>query len=82
MDQRHDSEPMHIMLNSGCRTILIKSVRTFVAVMWGAIKPLANIKRTNVYKCYLIGLSIGELKKGTKVKKLESYSSSRKLFSL
>ena len=32
------------MLNSGCRTILTRSVRTFVAVMWGAIKPLANIK--------------------------------------
>ena len=32
------------MLNLGCRTILIRSVRTFVAVMWGAIKPLANIK--------------------------------------
>ena len=30
------------MLNSGCQTILIKSVRTFVAVMWGAIKPLAK----------------------------------------
>ena len=42
--------------------------------MWGAIKPLANIKRTKVYGCYLIGLSSGELKKrkkteqGTKVK--------------
>ena len=22
IDQRHDSEPMHIMLNSGCRTVL------------------------------------------------------------
>ena len=32
------------MLNSRCRTILTRSVRTFVAVMWGAIKPLANIK--------------------------------------
>ena len=32
IDQRHDLDPMHIMLNSGCRTILIKSVQTFVAV--------------------------------------------------
>ena len=41
------------------------------------MKPLANIKHTKVYGCYLIGLSTGELKrkkkkkenrKGTKVK--------------
>ena len=51
------------MLNSGCRTILIKSVQTYVAVMWGAMKPLANNKRTKVYNCYLIGLSMGQLKK-------------------
>ena len=54
---------MHIMLNSGCRTILIKSVQTFVAVMWGVMNPLANIKGTKVYECYVIGLSTGELKK-------------------
>ena len=59
------------MLNSGCRTILIKSVRTFVAVMWGAMKPLANIKRTKVYGCYLIGLSTGELKKRKKTEKVQ-----------
>ena len=60
------------MLNSGCQTILIKSVLSFVAVMWGAMKPLASIERTKVYGCYLLGLSTGELKKenrkGTKVK--------------
>ena len=55
--------------------------------MWGAMKPLADIKHTKVYRCYLNGLSIGELKKERKQKryagkKLESYSSSRKLFSL
>ena len=56
--------------------------------MWGAMKPLANIKRTKVYGCYLIGLSTGELKKRNKkenrkgTKKLESSSSSGKLFSL
>ena len=72
-DQRHDSKPMHIMLNSGCRTVLIKSVRTFVAIMWGAMKPLSNIKRTKVYRCYLIGLSTGELKrkKGKKTEKVQ-----------
>ena len=59
------------MLNSECRTILIKSVCTFVAVMLGAMEPLANIKRTNVYKCYLIGLSIGELKKRKKTEKVQ-----------
>ena len=32
------------MLNLGCRTILIKSVRTFVAIVWGAMQPLANMK--------------------------------------
>ena len=31
--------------------------------MWGAMKPLANIKRTKVSRCYLIGLSTGELKR-------------------
>ena len=41
----------------------IKSVRTFVAVVRGAMKPLANIKRTKVYGCYLMGLSTGNLKK-------------------
>ena len=63
IDQRHDSEPMHIMINLRCRTILIKSVWTFVAAMWGAMKTLANITRTKVYGCYLMGLSIGNLKK-------------------
>ena len=63
------------MLNLGCQTILIKSVRTFVVVMWGAMKPRENIKRTKVYGCYLIGLSTRELRekekenrKGAKVK--------------
>ena len=65
---------MHIVLNLGCRTILIKGVRTFVVVVLGAMKPLANIKLTQVYGCYPIGLSTGELnkekenRKGTKVK--------------
>ena len=42
--------------------------------MWGAMKPLASVERTKVYRCYLIGLSTGELRKrkenrkGTKVK--------------
>ena len=46
------------------------------------MKPLANIKCTEVYGCYLIGLSTGELRekrerkqKRCKGKKLESYSS-------
>ena len=59
------------MLNSGCRTILIKSVRTFVVVTWGAMKPMENIKRTKVYGCYLIGLSIGELEKRKKAEKVQ-----------
>ena len=29
IDQRHDSEPMHTMLNSGCRTILYKKCSDF-----------------------------------------------------
>ena len=85
MDQTNDSEPMHIMLNLGCRTILIKSVWTLVALVWGAMQPLANMKHTKVYGFYRIGLSTGELEKKQKRyegKKLESYSSSRKLFSL
>ena len=51
------------MLNLGCQTVLIKSVRTFVDIMWGAMKPLENIKRTKVYRRYLIELSTGELEK-------------------
>ena len=72
----------------GVPNYTITSVRTFVAVVWGAMKPLANIKHTKVYECYLIGLSAGELKKRNKkenrkgTKKLESSSSSGKLFSL
>ena len=54
------------MLNSGCLTILIKSVRTFVAIVWGAMKPLANIKRTKVYGCYLIGLPTRDKKRKKK----------------
>ena len=55
--------------------------------MWGAMKPLADIKHTKVYGCYLIGLSTRELKNERKQKryegkKLESYSPSHKLFSL
>ena len=48
------------------------------------MKPLASVEGTKVYRCYLIGLSIGELKKQKryKGKRLESYSSSHKLFSL
>ena len=64
---------MHIMLNSGCRTILIKSVQTFVAIVWGAVQPLANMKRTKVYGCYLIGLSTGELKKEKGERKPKRY---------
>ena len=60
---------MHIILNSGCRIILIKSVWTFVAVVWGAMKPLANIKRTKLYGCYLIGLPTGEKKRKEEKKK-------------
>ena len=54
------------MLNSGSRTILIKSVRTFVAVVWGAMKPLENIKHTKMYGCYLIGLPTGDEEKEEK----------------
>ena len=57
---------MHIVLNSGCQTILIKSVQTFVAVVWGATKPLANIQHSKVYGCYLIGLPTGEKKREKK----------------
>ena len=34
--------------------------------MWGAVKPLANIRRTKVYGCYLIGLPRGEKNKKEK----------------
>ena len=49
----------------------LKSVQTFVAVKWGAMKPLANIKRTKVYGCYLIGLPQGRKRKKRKKKKIE-----------
>ena len=56
----------------GVPNYTIKSVRTFIAVVRGAIKPLANIKRTKVYGCYLIGLPTGEKERKRKKKKKEN----------
>ena len=41
IDQRDDSQPMHIMLNFGVQNYTVK-VFGLVAIVWGAIKPLAN----------------------------------------
>ena len=71
------------MLNSGCRTILIKSVRTFVATVWGAMQPLANMKTyqsVRVLPGRIVHRGAERKKKERKQKryegkKLESYSS-------
>ena len=52
-------------------------------MLWGAMKPLANMKRTKVYGCYLIRLSIEKAKqKWSKGNELGPYNLGRKLFPL
>ena len=59
------------MLNSGCRTILIKSVQTFAAVMWGAIKTLAYIKMYLSVRVLPDGVIHRETEKMKEIKKTE-----------
>ena len=40
--QRHDSEPMHIVLKFGVLNYTVKKCSNFVAALWGAMKPLAD----------------------------------------
>ena len=52
------------MLKFGVPNYTVKKCSDFVAVLWVAMKPLADLKHTKVYGCNLRRLSTRDSKKG------------------